>query len=146
MPTPIAPTSPLGGTSLTSTAPTRAPKQAMDSDVFMTLLVTQLKNQDPSSPMDTNAMIGQSTQLAVMEKLSQMAADSTQGLHAQQRATAAALIGRTVTYLDATGTPATGTASAVSYTGQTPTVTVGTATVPLDSITGVTGATGPNGT
>ena len=36
---------------------TRAPKQAMDSEVFMSLLVTQLRNQDPSSPMDTNQMI-----------------------------------------------------------------------------------------
>jgi flagellar basal-body rod modification protein FlgD len=138
--TPIGPIGSVGGTSLTSTAPTRAPKQTMDSDVFMTLLVTQLKNQDPSSPMDTNAMIGQSTQLAVMEKLSQMAADSTQGLAAQQRSAAAALLGRTVTYLDATGAPATGTASSVSFTGATPTVTVGSASVPLASITGVTGS------
>ena len=63
------PISPVGSTGLTSTAPTRVPKQTMDSTVFMDLLVTQLKNQDPSSPMDTNAMIGQTTQLAEMEKL-----------------------------------------------------------------------------
>ena len=36
----------------------RTPKQTMDGEMFMKLLVTQLKNQDPSSPMDTNAMIG----------------------------------------------------------------------------------------
>ncbi|MEW1955604.1 flagellar hook capping FlgD N-terminal domain-containing protein [Terrabacter sp. NPDC080008] len=135
--TPIAP---VGATSITSTAPTRVPKQAMDSTVFMDLLVTQLKNQDPSSPMDTNAMIGQTTQLAVMEKLSQMASDSTQGLHAQQRAAAAALIGRTVTWVDAAGTSSTGTATGVSFTGTSPSVTVGSASVPLDSITGVTGS------
>ncbi|WP_323102065.1 flagellar hook capping FlgD N-terminal domain-containing protein [Intrasporangium sp. YIM S08009] len=137
---PIGSVASVGGSSMTSTAPTRAPKQTMDSTVFMDLLVTQLKNQDPSSPMDTNAMIGQTTQLAVMEKLSQMAADSTQGLQAQQRSAAAALLGRTVTYLDATGATATGTASAVSFTGATPTVTVGSASIPLASITGVAGS------
>ena len=49
------PIGPVSSTSITSTAPTRVPKQAMDSTVFMDLLVTQLRNQDPSSPMDTNA-------------------------------------------------------------------------------------------
>ncbi|NUP75483.1 MAG: flagellar hook capping protein [Sinomonas sp.] len=133
------------GTSIASSAPTRAPKQTMDSSVFMNLLVTQLKNQDPSSPMDTNAMITQSTQLAMMEKLTQVATDSTAGLGLQQRAAAAALVGRAVTYLAADGTAGSGTASSVSYGTSmsngtsTPTVTVGGVSVPLDSITGVSG-------
>ena len=33
-----------------TTQPTRVPKQSLDSEVFMNLLVTQLRNQDPSSP------------------------------------------------------------------------------------------------
>lgn len=125
------------GTSLTSTTPTRTPKQALDSSVFMDLLVTQLKDQDPSSPMDTNAMIGQTTQLAMMEKLTQLADDSTQGLSVQQRAAAAALIGKAVTYLGSDGTPGSGTATSVSYSGSTPTVSVGGTAVALASITGV---------
>lgn len=137
------PIGPVGSTSLTSTTPTRAPKQTMDADVFMNLLVTQLKNQDPSSPMDTNAMIGQSTQLAMMEKLSQMATDGSKGLQAQQRASAAAMLGRTVSYLGADGVAGSGLVSSVTYTGTSPTVTIGSAVVPLDSITGVTGVTAP---
>ncbi|WP_020143844.1 flagellar hook assembly protein FlgD [Terracoccus sp. 273MFTsu3.1] len=134
------PIGPVGSTSLTSGAPTRTPKQTMDADVFMNLLVTQLKNQDPSSPMDTNAMIGQSTQLAMMEKLSQLASDGAQGLQTQQRAAAAALLGRTVTYLGADGAAGSGEVSSVAYTGSTPTVTVGSAILPLGSITGIAGA------
>ena len=42
---------------------TRVPKQTMDSEVFLKLLVTQLRTQDPSAPMDTNQMISQTTQL-----------------------------------------------------------------------------------
>lgn len=134
-----AASSPVGTTSLTSTTPTRAPQQTMDSSVFMDLLVTQLKNQDPSSPMDTNAMISQTTQLAMMEKLAQLASDTRSGLGVQQRSAAAALIGKAVTYLAADGTAASGTASSVAYNGTTPTVTVGGASIPLDSITGITG-------
>jgi flagellar basal-body rod modification protein FlgD len=133
-------TGPVGTTSLTSAAPTRAPKQTLDSSVFMDLLVTQLKNQDPSSPMDTNAMIGQTTQLAMMEKLTQLATDSTQGLSVQQRAAAAALIGKAVTYLTADGATGAGTVGSVSYGGSTPTLSIGSTSIPLDSITGITGA------
>jgi flagellar basal-body rod modification protein FlgD len=136
---PTSPVGSVGSTSLTSPEPIRAPKQSMDSSVFMSLLVTQLKNQDPSAPMDTTAMIAQTTQLAMMEKLTQLAADSAQGLGVQQRAAAAALVGSTVTYLVGDGTTATGTASAVSYTQPTPTVTVGDASIPFDSILGILG-------
>lgn len=134
-----SPISPIGTTSLTSSAPAREPKQTMDSTVFMNLLVTQLKNQDPSSPMDTNAMINQTTQLSMMEKLTQLATDSSQGLSMQQRAAAAALLGKAVTYLAADGTSTTGTASGVSYAGSAPTVTIGGSSVPLSSITGIAG-------
>ena len=133
-------TSPVGGTSLTSAAPTAAPKQTMDSSVFMDLLVTQLKNQDPSSPMDTNAMIQQTSTLSMVEQLTQLATDSTAGLSVQQRAAAAALIGKTVTYLTAAGQSGTGVAGSVSYSGTSPTVDIGGTPIPLDQVTGVTGA------
>ena len=56
----------------TGTAPTAAPKQNMDSEVFMKLLVAQLRNQDPSSPMNTNEMMAQQTQMASLEQLTNM--------------------------------------------------------------------------
>ena len=51
----------------------RVPKQEMDGELFLKLLVTQLSHQDPSSPMDTNAMISQTTELATMERLTELA-------------------------------------------------------------------------
>ncbi|KHL02417.1 flagellar hook assembly protein FlgD [Sinomonas humi] len=135
-----AASSAVGGTSLTSSTPTSSPQQTLNSSVFMDLLVAQLKNQDPSSPMDTNAMIQQTSQLSMVEQLTQLATDSSQGLSVQQRAAAAELIGKAVTYLAADGTPGSGTASSVSYSGTTPTISIGGASIPLASITGVTGA------
>ena len=42
------PTTTNNGGIYTGKAPTTAPKQTMDSEVFMKLLVAQLKNQDPA--------------------------------------------------------------------------------------------------
>ena len=132
----------LSAASMYSTTPTRTPKQTLDSETFMSLLVTQLRNQDPSSPMDTNEMIGQTTQLAMMEKLTALATTSDENFSLQMRTAAAALVGQTVTYTDANGASISGIASAVSYAGAVPQVTVGTITVALDAISGVTAPTG----
>jgi flagellar basal-body rod modification protein FlgD len=123
---------------------TRAPKQTMDSEVFMSLLVTQLRNQDPSSPMDTNQMIAQTTQLAMMEKITALADTNQESFSLQMRMAAAALVGKDVTFARADGTTGSGTATAVSYAGSVPQVTIGTETVSLDAVAGVsTGAAAP---
>ncbi len=115
----------------------RQAKQTMDSDVFMSLLVTQLKNQNPSAPMDTNEMMAQTIQLSMMEKMSELTTSSQEGFSLQMRSAASQLIGHEVGYTLADGTEGTGTASAVSFSGSVPTVTIGGVAVPLDSITGL---------
>ena len=120
-----------------STPPTRTPKQSLDSEAFMQLLVTQLRNQDPSSPMDTNQMIAQTTQLAMMEKLTNMDTTNQEAFALQMRTSAAALIGHTVSYLDKNGDTQSGVASSVSYAGAVPVVTVGDKQINLDAILGV---------
>ncbi|WP_035873754.1 flagellar hook capping FlgD N-terminal domain-containing protein [Cryobacterium sp. MLB-32] len=127
-------------TGMYSSTVTRAPKQTMDSEVFMSLLVTQLRNQDPSSPMDTNQMIAQTTQLAMMEKLNALATTNEENFSLQMRMAAAALVGQEVTFTDAGGVESTGQATAVSYAGSVPQVTVNGQTIALDAISGVTGA------
>ncbi|MBO9048735.1 flagellar hook assembly protein FlgD [Curtobacterium flaccumfaciens] len=113
--------------------------QTMDSEVFMKLLVTQLRNQDPSSPMDTNQMIGQQTQLAMMEQITNQTTTGNENFSLQMRIAAANLVGKQVSYTDAdSGKPVTGTASAVSYANSVPTVTVNGKEVALDVISGIT--------
>ena len=124
-----------GGSSMYASAATRTPKQKFDSDMFMSLLVTQLKNQDPSSPLDTNEMIGQTTQLASMEQLTTMTDLSKDSYALQQRTAAASVIGAKVSYADADGLPVTGIATAVSFSGTDALVTVDGKTVPLASLT-----------
>jgi len=127
------------------TAPTatRAPKQTMDSEVFMSLLVTQLRNQDPSSPMDTNQMIAQTTQLAMMEKITALSTTSDENFSLQMRMAAAGLVGQQVSYTDADGRSVSGIATAVSFAGRVPQVTVGGTEIALDAISGVASASAP---
>lgn len=121
----------------TGNTATRAPKQTMDSEVFLSLLVTQLRNQDPSSPMDTNAMIAQTTQLASMEQLTTLTTLNEENFSLQMRIAAAALIGQQVSYSTPDGTKITGIADSVSFSGPIPTVSIGGKDIALDVISGV---------
>ncbi|MHA6669645.1 flagellar hook assembly protein FlgD [Homoserinimonas sp. A447] len=131
------------GTYVAGSTPTRAPKQTMDSEVFMSLLVAQLRNQDPSSPMDTNQMISQTTQLAMMEKMNELAVTGQEDFSLQMRIAAAAFVGKDVSYTDATGATITGVASSVSFAGPVPMVTIDGMEIPLDLISGITATSAP---
>jgi flagellar basal-body rod modification protein FlgD len=130
---PIAPS----GIHTGSTTPPAARKQSLDSEVFLKLLVTQLANQDPSSPMNTNEMIAQTTQLASMEQLTQLTSTTTESFALSMRQTAAALIGREATYTDADGEEQRGVVTSVSFAGPVPKVTIGTDSVSLDAVSGL---------
>jgi flagellar basal-body rod modification protein FlgD len=133
-----APTGSATGPSLyTGRTATRAPKQEMDGELFLKLLVTQLSHQDPSSPMDTNAMISQTTELATMERLTALATQVQESFSLQMRTSASALIGREVDYLDATGATVKGVATSVSFSGPVPLVNIDGKAVALDAISAV---------
>ena len=128
-----------GGTSSlhTGNTTTSAPKQEMNSELFLKLLVTQLSHQDPSSPMDTNAMISQTTELATMERLTALATQVQESFSLQMRTAASALIGKEVEYLDATGATVKGIATSVSFSRPVPLVNIDGKAVALDSISAV---------
>src|SRR5690606_2619094 len=121
-----------------STVPPSTQKKTLDSEVFLKLLVTQLSNQDPSSPMNTNEMIAQTTQLASMEQLTQLTTMTSESFALSMRHTAAVLMGREAQYTDADGVTQTGTVTAVSFAGPVPQVTIGGRSVPLDALSGLT--------
>ncbi len=117
--------------------------QVMDSSMFLQLLVTQLQNQDPSSPMDTDQMISQTTQLAMMEQLTNLSTTQTEGFALQMRVAASELIGRQVSYANSDGDTVSGTVSSVSFAGAVPTVTVGNDQIQLDALTGIADPSAP---
>ena len=119
----------------TVSAPPR--KQTMDSEMFLSLLVAQLRAQDPSSPMDTNEMMAQTTQLASMEQLTSLTKMTEEGFSLQMRSAAASLLGQKVSYVGTDGATVTGVVTAVSFKNAVPTVKVGDVELPLDAVTGI---------
>lgn len=116
-------------------------KQTMDGEVFLKLLVTQLTNQDPSSPMDTNDMIAQTTQLASMEQLTALAQSQQSALMIGQRTAAAELIGREVTTAATPSAGAiTGKVTSVTFGEGEPALMIDGVAHPYSSIAAVTAA------
>lgn len=128
----------IGATSgIQTETPVRKPVQSLDSDVFMKLLVTQLKYQDPGAPMDTNQMMAQSVQLSMMEKMTELSAGAKESFSLQMRTAAAQIVGSEVSFALPDGTSGTGVATSVSFALGVPVVTVGDRKIPLDSISGI---------
>jgi flagellar basal-body rod modification protein FlgD len=135
------PVSYIGGSTADATAATTStPSKTLDKDTFLKLLVAQLSNQDPSSPMDTSDMMAQTTQLSMMESLSEIQASSREQFGLQMRMAAADLVGQQVTWKDADGKTRSGVVSGVDYSASVPVLTVGKDQIPLDSVASVSPA------
>ena len=109
----------------------------MGSDAFLKLLVAQMKYQDPSNPADSTQMLAQTAQYTVVEKLSELSKMDQKVLDASKAQSAAALLGRTVTWKDVAGKAHTGVVSATSWGASTPNLTIGDSTVSIDDVTSV---------
>ena len=101
------------GATWTMASPTFERPDQMGKDVFMKLLVAQMRYQDPSNPVDSSQMMSQTAVFSQVEKLEQLVNQNASMLVLQESATAGALVGRTATYTDTTGASKTGTVSSV---------------------------------
>lgn len=124
-------------TSLHTTASTATPKQEMDKEVFLALLVAQLRNQDPTAPMDTTEMMAQSTQMASMEQLTSLTDTSRESFALQMRIAASGMVGQQVSWVDEDGATQSGLATGVTFENAVPMVTVGDVKVPLDAVSAI---------
>jgi flagellar basal-body rod modification protein FlgD len=107
-----SPVNGAGGATYSSTSAVDRPDQ-MGKDVFLKLLVAQMRYQDPSNPVDSSQMMAQTATCSQVEKLEQLVNQNASMLVLQESATAGALVGRRATYTDTTGASVTGTVSSV---------------------------------
>jgi len=131
-------TSPLSGPTGANAAGaakgTEAPKSKTlgDKDTFLKLLVAQLKYQDPTKPADSTAFLAQTAQFTQVEKLE----DMINMLRSQRMIGASSLVGKTVSYQDATGALQTGVITSAKLNGDSePTLKVGNTDVQLSKVT-----------
>lgn len=86
-------------TATTANPATAGTRLGADLNTFLTLLTTQLQNQDPTSPLDTNQMTNQLVQFASVEQQIAMNQNLTSMISLQQAAqltAAAPMIGRRI--------------------------------------------------
>ncbi|MCA0279354.1 MAG: flagellar hook assembly protein FlgD [Proteobacteria bacterium] len=79
---------------------TAATKNQVDYNSFLKLLVAQMKNQDPTKPMDSTEYVAQLATFSQVEQSVQMNSRLDQILQGSALAQADAIIGKTVTSPD----------------------------------------------
>lgn len=87
-------------TAPTTTGGTAKSKTQVDYDSFLKLLVAQMKNQDPTNPMDSTQYVAQLASFSQVEQSVQTNSKLDQMLQTSALAQADAIIGRTVTSAD----------------------------------------------
>ena len=113
---------------------TQAPGTSEDKQMFLNLLVAQLRYQDPMNPADSGEFLAQSAQFTALEKM-QDVADQTAGLLAAQVSFGAmGLVGRYVSYLDENGDSHTGQVGSVTYDQSGPMLVVDGESVTLGQV------------
>ncbi|ANF96523.1 flagellar hook capping FlgD N-terminal domain-containing protein [Paenibacillus bovis] len=127
-------------------------KSELGQDQFMALLVAQLKNQDPMSPMDNSQFIAQMAQFSSLTQLTKIGEklDNLKGSVDTSLGASSELIGKKVTWLnektdsktgEKTSTYETGTVEGIVMKGGVQYAQVGEDAVPLTLIAKVEPAT-----
>ena len=130
-----------GSTVATQTASTTVTRKETGSqkDMFLKLLVAQMKYQDPANPASSSEFMAQTATFTQVEKLEEIATQNASLLALQRSSSAGALVGRTVSYTDEAGATKTGTVNSVRLGTGTAEATaiVGGVSVPMGRITEV---------
>ncbi len=118
-------------------------------EMFLQLMVAQLRYQDPMNPADSSEFLSQNAQFTALEKMQAVADQTAMVLQATTAFGASSLVGRDVSYTLADGTQGTGAVHGVSFGATGPVLDVGGVDVPLASVLAVTdgsrAATGSSG-
>ncbi len=108
-----------------------------DKEMFLNLMVAQLRYQDPLNPTDSGEFLAQNAQFTALEKMQDVADQTAALLSAQISFGSAGLIGKQVTYVNADGTTGSGLVGSVTFDASGPMLVVGDATVSLGQIQSV---------
>ena len=108
------------GAAATTTTGTNSP----DKDMFLQLLVAQMRNQDPANPTDSSEFLAQTAQFTALEKMQQVADQTSQLVALQVAFGASSMVGRTVSYAGPDGAMLSGVVSSVRFEASGPVLQV----------------------
>ncbi len=106
----------------------------LDVETFTKLLVVELQNQDPLSPMDSAQMVQQISQIRSIQASTELSTTLHAVLLGQNVATASSLIGRRISGLADDAKPITGQVDKVSIADGVAKLHVGGSTVDLKNV------------
>jgi len=86
-----------------------------DQQLFLQLMVTQLRYQDPLNPTDSAEFLAQTAQFTSLEKIQAVADQTAMMVSTQLAFGASSLIGQTVTYTGEDGEEHTGTVQGTTF-------------------------------
>jgi flagellar basal-body rod modification protein FlgD len=130
-------------TPVEGTVPTTAPTLGLltqtatgsdDKEMFLQLLVAQMRYQDPMNPTDSSEFLSQSAQFNALEKMSAVAEQTQQMVNLQVAFGASSMVGRTVTFGRADGTVGTGSVDSVRFESTGPVLLVAGEEVALAAV------------
>lgn len=136
--TPVnVPGSTTGSSSSTASSATPSGFSSLTSNDFMQMLIAELKNQDPTQPMDNSQLLQQLTQMQSMQSSVELNTTLTNLSNNQQVAAGAAFLGKQVTGVNAQNQQVSGIATQVTVAGGVTTLTIGNNQVTLPNVTGI---------
>ncbi len=104
---------------------------------FLKMLLAELQNQDPLSPMDSTTMLTQISQISQVGSTQSLTNTLQSVLLGQSLGNATSLIGKTVTGLADDGTNVTGQVDKVSISNNEPVLNIGDASIQLTNVQAV---------
>jgi flagellar basal-body rod modification protein FlgD len=115
-----------------------ASSQVSQTD-FLTLLTTQLRYQDPTSPVDQDAFISQLSQFSMLESINKLNSGFEQMLKLQEISQGVDLVGKNVTYQDTvSGEIETGMVDEVAIAQGSLIASINGNPVPIEMISSIT--------
>lgn len=115
----------LSATASSSSAPLSEASGSLGKDDFLKLLVGQLQNQNPLSPVGDQEFMAQMAAFSTLEQVTNLATSNEQLNQTVATSQSIALLGHQVTYTKEDGSTAEGEVEHVSFDGESVTLTVG---------------------
>jgi flagellar basal-body rod modification protein FlgD len=116
-----------GSSSTSATSNSQSPN-------FMQLLITQMQNQDPTSPTSATDLVTQMAQLSNVQGINQLNQTITSLVAMQSLSQSISLIGKTVSYTNASGQTASGVVGSISMVGGQPQLVINNSNVGMSQI------------
>ncbi len=115
----------------------QANNSTVNQNSFLTLLVNELQNQDPTQPTDETQTLSQLAQFSQLQQIQNLNQTLTASSGFSQVAQSAALIGKTISTATGTDPGISGVVSSVSLSGGKTYLAVGGQNIDSSTVTGI---------